>query len=528
MFFPTGEGEIPNSLIMVGHMGVFHNVDAAIFLAHDILPKVRAEIPDAHLKIVGAAPNPQVRALACNQGVEVMGYVPDLNTALNSSAVFVAPLRFAAGVQNKVLEAMAAGRPVVTSNLVNNGLGAQPDRDLLTADTPKEFTAAILKLLQDNSLRSQIGRTARAICEGSLLLGFGCPATGKFRRNIKKIEEKYFHMSRTNIKGQALITGGAGFIGSHLAEALLNLGQHVTIIDDLSTGRFENIAHLTENPNFRFVIDTITNEAVLDRLASDCNVIYHLAAAVGVRLIVEKPVHTIQTNIMGTEAVLRAAKRYRAKTLIASTSEVYGKSNKVPFQEDDDVVLGSTLHSRWSYAATKMVDEFLGLAYYQEQGLPVVFFRLFNTVGPRQVGRYGMVIPRFVHQALKGEPITVYSDGKMTRCFMHVSDAVNAILGLAKIPDAVGQVFNIGAKDEISILDLARTVLAVVDGSDTLPPEDDPRLVFIPYEQAYAKGFEDMRRRVPDTTKIHQLIGWQPQYNLRKILKDVVADLQKT
>jgi len=335
-------------------------------------------------------------------------------------------------------------------------------------------------------------------------------------------------MNRTNLTGRALITGGAGFIGSHLAEVLLNHGQHVTIIDDLSTGRFENIVHLTGNPNFRFAIDTITNETVLDRLASECNVIYHLAAAVGVRLIVEQPVHTIQTNIMGTETVLRAAKRYRAKTLIASTSEVYGKSNQVPFTEDDDVVLGPTFRSRWSYAATKMVDEFLGLAYHQEHGLPVVFFRLFNTVGPRQIGRYGMVIPRFVQQALAGEPITVFSDGKMTRCFMHVSDAVRAITTLGNTPDAVGQVFNVGATTEISILDLARTVLAVVDGNDSLPPIDDPRLVFIPYEQAYTKGFEDMRRRVPDITKIKQMTDWQPKHNLRKILQDVLEDLRKT
>jgi UDP-glucose 4-epimerase len=332
---------------------------------------------------------------------------------------------------------------------------------------------------------------------------------------------------RTNLTTHALITGGAGFIGSHLAEALLERGQNVTIIDDLSTGRFENITHLVDHPRFRFVIDTITNEMVMDRLVSECNIIFHLAAAVGVRLIVEKPVHTIQTNIMGTEAVLRAAQRYRARVLIASTSEVYGKSDRVPFSETDDVVLGPTSRSRWSYAATKMVDEFLGLAYHQEQGLPVTFFRLFNTVGPRQIGRYGMVIPRFVQQALAGEPITVYSDGKMTRCFMHVYDAVRAIMKLADAPDAVGDVFNVGATEEITILDLARTILAVVDGADHLPPIDDPRIQFIPYENAYAKGFEDMRRRLPDTSKIHALTGWQPECDLRNILLDVIADLKK-
>jgi UDP-glucose 4-epimerase len=335
-------------------------------------------------------------------------------------------------------------------------------------------------------------------------------------------------MNRTNFDTRVLITGGAGFIGSHLAETLLKQGKAVTVIDDLSTGRFENIAHLTENPNFRFAIDTITNEAVLDRLASECSMIFHLAAAVGVRLIVEKPVRTIETNIMGTEAVLQTARRYRAKTLIASTSEVYGKSNRVPFSEEDDVVLGPTFRSRWSYAATKMVDEFLGLAYFHEQGLPVIFFRLFNTVGPRQIGSYGMVIPRFVKQALNGEPLTIYADGRMTRCFMHVKDAVDAILGLAEAPGAVGQVFNVGAQDEITILDLARTILSVVDGRDNLPDIDDPRLRFIPYEQAYTTGFEDMRRRVPDTKKIHQLIGWQPKYGLRKILQDVIDDIGKS
>ncbi|MBN1666894.1 MAG: GDP-mannose 4,6-dehydratase [Anaerolineales bacterium] len=325
-------------------------------------------------------------------------------------------------------------------------------------------------------------------------------------------------------QAHALITGGAGFIGSHLAEALLRKGQQVTIIDNLSTGRFENIAVLTEHPNFRYVIDTITNEMVMDRLASECDVIYHLAAAVGVRLIVERPVHTIETNVMGTEAVLQAARRYKAQVLIASTSEVYGKGNRVPFSEDDDVVLGPTVRSRWSYAATKMVDEFLGLAYYQEQGLPVTFFRLFNTVGPRQVGRYGMVIPRFVQQALQGEPLTIYGDGQQSRCFMHVSDAVEAIIALGQTPAAIGQVFNVGATEEITIFDLARTVLAVLDGQEQLPAKDDARLHFIPYEQAYTEGFEDMRRRVPDISKIQQATGWQPTHDLRAILNDVIAD----
>ncbi|HEX7975893.1 MAG TPA: NAD-dependent epimerase/dehydratase family protein, partial [Anaerolineales bacterium] len=250
-------------------------------------------------------------------------------------------------------------------------------------------------------------------------------------------------MEYSQSRPRVLITGGAGFIGSHLAEAMLERGRGVTVIDDLSTGRFENIAHLVGHPDFRFAIDSITNEAVMDRLASECDVIFHLAAAVGVMLIVEQPVHTIETNVMGTEAVLRAALRYRAKVLIASTSEVYGKGNHLPFREDDDVVLGPTSRSRWSYAASKMVDEFLGLAYHREKGLPVVVFRLFNTVGPRQTGRYGMVIPRFVQQALRGDPLTVYGDGEQSRCFLHVHDAVEAILALADCSQAVGQVFNI-------------------------------------------------------------------------------------
>ncbi len=329
---------------------------------------------------------------------------------------------------------------------------------------------------------------------------------------------------RANFRRRVLITGGAGFIGSHLAETLLAQGHEVTVIDDLSTGRFENIAHLVEHPRFRFAIDTITNEAVLDRLASDCGVIYHLAAAVGVKLIVEKPVHTIQDNVIGTEVVLRTALRYRARVLIASTSEVYGKGVAVPFREDDDVVLGPTARSRWGYAASKMVDEFLGLAYHSEYNLPVVIFRLFNTVGPRQVGRYGMVIPRFVQQALKGEPLTVYGDGQQSRCFMHVHDAVNAIIGLAAHPEAVGKVFNVGNGEEITILDLARRVLAAVHGEQVLPPPDGKRITLIPYEQAYAAGFDDMRRRVPDTARIRALLGWQPQYTLDDILRDVIAE----
>ncbi|MBC8508466.1 MAG: GDP-mannose 4,6-dehydratase [Anaerolineales bacterium] len=313
-----------------------------------------------------------------------------------------------------------------------------------------------------------------------------------------------------------LITGGAGFIGSHLADALIKQGDEVTIIDDLSTGRFENIQHLVDNPRFNFAIDTITNEVVLDRLASMCDVIFHLAAAVGVRLIVENPVHTIETNIMGTEAVLKVAQRYRAKVLLASTSEVYGKGNRIPFRENDDVLLGATIYNRWAYAASKMIDEFLGLAYYQEKGLPIVIFRLFNTVGPRQTGQYGMVIPRFVNQALNNEPISVYGDGKQQRSFTWVGDVVDALISLSGNSGAIGQVFNIGHLKEISIYELAVLVKELCKSSSEID--------FISYEDAYADAgnFEDMQRRLPDISKLNELIGYQPTLDLKEILKRII------
>jgi UDP-glucose 4-epimerase len=310
-----------------------------------------------------------------------------------------------------------------------------------------------------------------------------------------------------------LITGGAGFIGSHLAESLLKQGNSVTIIDDLSTGRFENIQHLVDDPNFRFAIDTITNTVVMDRLASNCDVIFHLAAAVGVQLIVEHPVHTIETNVMGTEAVLKAALRYRAKVLLASTSEVYGKGNGIPFSEEDDVLLGSTSRSRWAYAASKMVDEFLGLAYQREYGLEVVIMRFFNTVGPRQTGRYGMVIPSFIRQAIRNEPITVYGDGTQSRCFCDARDVVKALIGLAYHPNASGQVYNIGSTEEVTIKELAERVIKITKSNSDI--------TYIPYDQAYAPGFEDMRRRVPDLNRITSLLDWAPQRTLDDILESV-------
>jgi UDP-glucose 4-epimerase len=324
---------------------------------------------------------------------------------------------------------------------------------------------------------------------------------------------------------RSLITGGAGFIGSHLAETLLERGEYVTIIDDLSTGTLDNIRHLVGHSRLRLANETITNEMVLDRLVSECDVIFHLAAAVGVRLIIQEPVHTIETNVMGTETVLKTALRYRARVLIASTSEVYGKSSKVPFHEDDDVVLGPTSRHRWAYAASKMVDEFLALAYHHERGLPVTIFRLFNTVGPRQTGRYGMVIPRLVQQALHGEPLTVYGDGSQSRCFCNVADSVRAILGLADAPQALGQVFNIGSTEEVTILDLARRTIVLAHGSDL---DWHKRITFIPYAEAYAAGFEDMQRRVPDTSKIREAIGWTTEVPLDETLRQVIAFYQET
>ena len=336
-----------------------------------------------------------------------------------------------------------------------------------------------------------------------------------------------------------LITGGAGFIGSHLAEALLEQGNHVIIIDDLSTGRFENIVHLTHHPEFHFAIDTITNELVMDRLVSKCNVIFHLAAAVGVDLIIKDPVNVIETNILGTHVVLKVANRYKKTVLIASTSEIYGKSSHTPYKEEDDRLLGPTTKSRWSYSTSKAVDEFLGLAYYRQKELPVVIFRLFNTVGPRQTGQYGMVVPRFVKQALEGKPLTIYGDGQQSRCFCNVKDSVGAIIGLAESKDAVGQVFNIGSTQEVTILNLARRVLAMTDrqhnsddrGSEnpTVPPEDEAedRVVFIPYDQAYEKGFEDMRQRKPDIGKIRNLIGWEPKIGLDDTLHQIVNSMKQ-
>lgn len=313
---------------------------------------------------------------------------------------------------------------------------------------------------------------------------------------------------------KVLITGGAGFIGSYLSEAYLAQGDEVYVIDDLSTGCLENIERLTGNPLFHFVEDTILNREVMLELIGICDVVAHLAAAVGVKLIIDEPLKSIHTNIVGTEIVLELANKFRKKTFLASTSEVYGRNSRVPLSEDDARIYGSTSIARWSYAATKAMDEFLALAYYRTKQLPVIIARFFNTVGPRQTGRYGMVIPRFVGQALRNEPITVYGDGTQTRNFTYVEDVVRGIIGLIREPGAVGEIFNIGGNGEISINDLAARVKALTGSSSPIRN--------IPYEQAYQEGFEDMERRVPDIGKIERLIGYRNTYNLDGILEKVI------
>jgi UDP-glucose 4-epimerase len=314
---------------------------------------------------------------------------------------------------------------------------------------------------------------------------------------------------------RVLITGGAGFIGSHLGEACLKRGDEVFVLDDLSTGSIENIRHLKKQPRFHYTIDSVDHEAVVGELVDQCDLVFHLAAAVGVKLIVESPVRTIETNVHGTEVVLAQAARQRKKVVIASTSEVYGLSDQIPFREDGNLVLGATTKGRWSYACSKAIDEFLALAYWREKSLPTIIVRLFNTVGPRQTGRYGMVIPTFVRQALAGEPITVYGDGTQSRCFTHVADVVWALLRLADTPAAVGQVYNIGSNEEVAIGALAEQV--------KLQTGSRSEIVLVPYSEAYEAGFEDMPRRVPDLTRIGGLIGYHPTRTLQQILQDVIA-----
>jgi len=315
---------------------------------------------------------------------------------------------------------------------------------------------------------------------------------------------------------KVFITGGAGFIGSHLATRLLDDRHQVIILDDLSTGSMDNIEHLVGRPGFTYHIGSVTNAALVSELVDRCDCTVHLAAAVGVRLIVESPVRTITTNVHGTEVVLEAAARKQKLVILASTSEVYGKSPRTPFREDDDLVLGATTHSRWAYACSKALDEWLGLAYMRERNVPVIIVRFFNTVGPRQTGRYGMVVPNFASQAIRGEPITVYGPGTQSRCFGHVSDAVESVVRLMRTPSAPGRAYNVGNDEEVAIMRLAELVREAADSSSPI--------VRVPYDEAYAVGFEDMPRRVPDLSRLEQTIGFRPRTPLAQIIDDVVAD----
>ncbi|HEX5707268.1 MAG TPA: GDP-mannose 4,6-dehydratase [Pyrinomonadaceae bacterium] len=313
---------------------------------------------------------------------------------------------------------------------------------------------------------------------------------------------------------RVLITGGAGFIGSHLSDAYVERGDEVYCLDDLSTGSIDNIAHLKKHARFHYTIDSVHNQPVVAELIDQCDVVFHLAAAVGVKLIVESPVRTIETNVRGTEVVLSQANKKKKRVLVASTSEVYGLSTEVPFREDGNLVMGATTKGRWSYACSKAIDEFLALAYWRERKLPTVVVRLFNTVGPRQTGQYGMVIPTFVRQALAGRPVTVYGDGKQTRCFGYVGDVVGALVKLMDKEEATGQVFNIGSNEEVSIMELARRVKELT--------ASDSEIVTVPYDEAYEEGFEDMPRRVPDISKVAALTGFQPTMPLDGILRSVI------
>ncbi|MHC4575519.1 MAG: NAD-dependent epimerase/dehydratase family protein [Planctomycetota bacterium] len=317
---------------------------------------------------------------------------------------------------------------------------------------------------------------------------------------------------------KALVTGGAGFIGSHLAERLLKDGHTVAVVDNLSTGSLHNIQGLRNDPKFDFVEGDIRNAGLMESLAERCDVIYHLAAAVGVKLIADRPVHTIETNIGGTEVVLDAANKFGKKILIASSSEVYGKNEHMPFDENDDIVLGSTSFSRWSYACGKAIDEFLGLAFHQEHGLGVVIGRFFNTIGPRQTGQYGMVVPRFVRRALNDEPVQIYGSGRQRRCFCYVEDLVEAVIGLMNCKDAAGKVYNIGSEEEIAIEELADKIIEMTDSKS--------KKEFISYEQAYGRPIEDMMRRVPSLKRIKETIGWEPKTDLTKTLQIIIENLE--
>lgn len=311
-----------------------------------------------------------------------------------------------------------------------------------------------------------------------------------------------------------MVTGGAGFIGSHLCRQLLNLGHELYVIDDLSTGRYENIASLVSNERFHFIVDTILNKETVERLMLECELVYHLAASVGVKRIVERPVDTIETNVLGSHAVMSLAAKYHRKVILFSTSEVYGKNSQLPFDEEADCVYGPTTKSRWSYGCTKALDEFLGLAYHKEMGLPIVIVRVFNMIGPGQSGQYGMVVPNFVRQALRKQPITVFGDGTQTRCFTFVGDLVETLMRLQDMPEANGQIFNVGSTESISIHDLAKKVKAMTHSAS--------EIIFVPYDEAYEAGFEDMQKRKPNIDKVFKTVGYKPTTTLEEALTDII------
>jgi UDP-glucose 4-epimerase len=318
---------------------------------------------------------------------------------------------------------------------------------------------------------------------------------------------------------KALITGGAGFIGSHLAERLLQTGHDVVVVDNLSTGSLKNLQNIEKHPKFRFVYDDVRNSETMHILIEQCDMVFHLAAAVGVQMIVDRPVHTIETNIHGSEVVLKIANKFCKKVLIASTSEVYGKSETVPFREDDDTILGSTKFSRWAYACSKAIDEFLGQAYYEQYGLPVIIARFFNTIGPRQTGRYGMVVPRFIERALENEPILIYGTGQQTRCFSYVGDTLDGVVALMNHPDVPGRVYNIGSTEEITVEGLADKIIELTGSKSEKK--------FLSYEEAYGRAFDDMMRRVPCLDRIKKTVGYEPKTSLEQTLKIVIEDIKR-
>ncbi len=505
----------PDDLV-IGHAGRFCEPKNHDFWV-DVASELARREPRARFLLVGDGPlRPRVEAkiarLSLSGRFHLTGARPDVaRLMLGAMDAMLFPSLWE-GLPLAVVEAQAAGLPCVASQAVPEEAAVLPAglRRLSLSERPDVWAQAVLAAahgLRYQQVRGTGSPRAQSVQHSRFGISpRGLLSTAEAADGVKPLME---------IAAQTyLITGGAGFIGSHLADLLLAEGHRVCVLDDISTGGLENLDQVWGHPRFEFVRATVTDEAAVDRLALHADVIIHLAAAVGVKLVVEQPVRTIETNVIGTECVLRVARRRGCKVLLASTSEVYGKGSRVPFAEDDDVLLGATARGRWCYAASKMLDEFLALAYRQEFGLPVVIFRLFNTIGPRQSGRYGMVVPRFLEQALAGKPITIFGDGRQSRCFCDVRDVVKAIAALARRPEADGRVFNIGSTEETTIRQLAERIKTLTQSRSPIVP--------IPYQEAYGPGFEDMTRRVPDTTRIRLLLGWEPLYTLNETLSGMI------